>query len=146
MKVLYTVGYEGTQLDQFVEQLKQLDVQLVVDVRERAFSRKPGFSKTPLSTALARIGIKYVHVPALGSPTPIRKQLQEDGDYRRFFSGYRDYLLSHADAADELLDDLENETACLMCFERDPKTCHRSVLAEYLTGPGGLMKEVKHIL
>ncbi len=145
MEVLYTVGYEGTQLAQFVERLSQLHIELVVDVRERPFSRKPGFSKTPLSDALARHGIGYVHVPELGSPAPIRKQLHEDGDYRRFFSQYRRYLLGHKDVIDSLLDYFENETACLMCFEHDPTTCHRSVIADYLTGIAGLLKEVRHI-
>ncbi|MGE5554590.1 MAG: DUF488 family protein [Betaproteobacteria bacterium] len=145
MDVLYTVGYEGARLNDFVEQLKELHIQLVVDVREKAWSRKPGFSKTSLNTALARRGIKYIHVPELGSPSSIRRQLHEDGDYRRFFAEYRRYLLNHSDVADGLVEDLENETACLMCFERDPNTCHRKVIAEYLTSIAGLMKEVQHI-
>ena len=66
---LFTVGYQGRTLPQFVKLLREQDITLLVDVRERPVSRKRGFSALPLSEALRKVGIGYESDRQLGNPT-----------------------------------------------------------------------------
>ncbi len=102
IKKLYTIGYEGSALEDFIEALKDLGVTTVLDIRELPLSRKRGFSKTPLSTALAAVGIGYRHERALGCPPEIRNRLRSDGDYRRYFDSFNRYLLTQLDVVEQL--------------------------------------------
>ena len=90
--VAYTIGYEGWGLDDFVAHLREQRVEVLIDIREKPASRKPGFSKTPLREALEEAGIEYVHVKALGSPSTIRYEYKNGGDKETFFKAYRVYL------------------------------------------------------
>jgi uncharacterized protein (DUF488 family) len=72
MSVLYTIGYEGADIDRFIATLKAVEVTVVADVRAVALSRKRGFSKTALRARLAAEGIAYVHLVELGDPKPGR--------------------------------------------------------------------------
>ncbi len=90
--LLLTIGYEGKTVDSFLALLAESGVAVLVDVREFPLSRKPGFSKTRLREALARRGIEYVPMRALGSPRDLREELREDGDYRSFFARYQEHL------------------------------------------------------
>ena len=65
---LFTIGYEGATMDEFLSALRTAGVERVIDVRALPLSRRPGFSKTPLKNALAEAGIDYVHLRALGTP------------------------------------------------------------------------------
>lgn len=130
-KPLLTIGYEGLDLDRFVRFLVANHVDILVDVREIPISRKKGFSKTALSEALAKEGILYEHLKALGSPSPIRKQLKQDWDYEAFFSAYEEYLDEQKEALKELRRIVEaHDRVCLMCFEKAHDECHRSSLAD----------------
>ena len=71
---IYTVGYEGLTLEEFLQRLQRAWVQIVVDVRDVALSRKRGFSKTALAAALRDAGMEYLHIRSLGCPKPIRDQ------------------------------------------------------------------------
>ena len=136
MKKLLTVGYEGVSIDDFLRTLKAAQVTLLLDVRELAISRRKGFSKRALADALAGAGIEYRHERELGSPRPIRRRLQDDGDYVEYFSAFGKYLKLQRPLLAELASSLQGSVA-LMCFERDPTVCHRSVVArhfELLTG------------
>ena len=83
--VLYTVGYEGRSIDDFVTILKSAGVTRLIDVREIPLSRKRGFSKSALKQRLDDESIAYVHYKELGSPSEIRHKLKEDWDYNYFF-------------------------------------------------------------
>jgi uncharacterized protein (DUF488 family) len=127
---LLTIGYEGLDVPRFIKFLTCHHVRVLVDVRELPFSRKKGFSKTPLSEAVEDAGIQYAHIKALGSPSVIRKRVKEDGDYVAFFQAYDAYLGMQRDALGMLSDMLENHgRVCLMCFEANPAECHRSHIA-----------------
>jgi uncharacterized protein (DUF488 family) len=89
---LTTIGYERASLPAFLATLKAAGVTLLLDVRELPISRRKGFSKTPLSQALSRIGIDYQHERALGAPRRVRHRLREDGDLKRYFADFREYL------------------------------------------------------
>lgn len=68
---IFTIGYEGATVAEFLAALQQADVERVIDVRAVANSRRPGFSKTPLRGALAGAGIDYVHLRAGRRPEPV---------------------------------------------------------------------------
>ena len=65
---LFTIGYEGATMADFLAALGAAGVRRVIDVRALPLSRRSGFSKTPLKNALAEVGIDYVHLKALGTP------------------------------------------------------------------------------
>src|SRR3990172_2525645 len=92
MKRLYTIGYEGAALDDFLVTLKTADIDIVLDVRELPMSRRKGFSKTALTKALAQCDINYHHEKLLGSPKTIRHKLRVDGDYTAFFRAFNRHL------------------------------------------------------
>jgi len=142
MNSLMTIGYEGSTLEQFLATLKLAGVTTLLDVRELPLSRRKGFSKNALSEALRVVGINYRHERDLGSPKAIRHQLHEDGDYEQYFADFGKYLKQHKGLLAELAASLNGGVA-LMCFERDPLTCHRSAVAKQLGSLCGL--NVKHL-
>jgi uncharacterized protein (DUF488 family) len=126
-----TIGYEGAAVDDFLRTLKRAHVTLLLDVRELPLSRRKGYSKTALTSALARAGIGYRHERALGSPKAVRHQLRADGDYKRYFRDFREYLSSQRKLLDTLAHELSGGVV-LLCYERNPAECHRSVVAHEL--------------
>lgn len=135
MKRLFTIGYEGTDLDAFLETLERAKIDVLLDIRELPISRRRGFSKNVLREALEACGIEYRHEKRLGSPRPLRHRLREDGNYKQFFSAYEKHLARHRDLLQALCDELNGNVA-LMCYERDHTQCHRStvcsVIADWL--------------
>jgi len=130
LKVL-TIGYEGAVLEDFLRTLKRSQVTLLLDVREIALSRRKGFSKTALGEALAASGIGYRHERSLGSPKEVRHQLRVDGDYRRYFRDFREYLATQRTLLNSLAKELCGAVV-LLCYERNPAECHRSIVAQAL--------------
>jgi uncharacterized protein (DUF488 family) len=122
---LVSVGYEGRTLPELVEELRALHVTVVADVRERASSRRPGFARTRLATGLAAAGIRYVHLPTLGSPPELRAGLHGDPpDEAR--ARYGELLRTRgADALEELAGLVRAEPTAVLCVERDEDRCHR---------------------
>ncbi len=137
MSVVYTVGYEGTDIDRFVATLKAVGIKTLADVRAVALSRKKGFSKTALRQRLEAEGINYLHFVALGDPKPGREAAR-NGRMAEFQRIYRKHLAT-SEAAQALLE-LESvvwtSPSCLLCFERDPSVCHRSIVTEKLSDSG----------
>lgn len=129
-QTIFTIGYEGTDIDRFVATLVDVGVGVLVDVRAVTVSRKKGFSKNGLKARLENEGIKYVHLRGLGDPKPGREAARA-GRYDEFRAIYTKHLISdEAQEALALLSGLSLEqSTCLMCFERDPKVCHRSLVA-----------------
>jgi uncharacterized protein (DUF488 family) len=129
---LYTAGYEGRAIDEFLDALVQAGVGRLVDVRELPLSRRRGFSKTALRDALAEVGIDYVHVKPLGNPKPNRERYWS-GDVVGGADTYRRHLHNGSySALVDLSDSLDRETCCLLCFERDHAICHRDVIVDSL--------------
>jgi len=137
MEALDTIGYEGAELDQFIQTLIRHHLSCVLDARERAGSRKKGFSKTALRTTLAQAGIGYRHERALGSPRALRERLRCDGDYRAFFATFKQYLKTRGPLLRELAASLQGQVA-LRCYERDANRCHRRPVAGKLARLSGL--------
>src|ERR1043165_4235477 len=86
---IFTIGYEGATVGEFVAALQKAGVERVIDVRALPLSRRPGFSKTPLKGALAEAGIEYVHLKALGTPSEGRTAARagRHADMARIYAG-----------------------------------------------------------
>jgi len=125
--VVFTIGYSGRTLPEFIGVLQGAGVTRVVDIRELPLSRRRGFSKTPLREALAKNGIEYVHVRAAGNPYRAQKH-----DIERCLALYSRHLDSHPEAVAEVAGVLVGNTGVLLCFEAEAAECHRSILGERL--------------
>ena len=140
---IYTVGYEGLGLEEFLRQLRRAGVQIVVDVRDFPSSRKPGFSKTALAEALRAEGMEYLHVRSLGCPKLIRDQYRTDRDWHAYTAAFMKHLRQQSHAVSELAGLCAERTAALLCYEADAGFCHRTYVARAVaTNVGG---SVRHI-
>ena len=142
MNKLCTIGYEGANLSDFIETLKLLKVDVLLDVRELPMSRRKGFSKNALKDALAGAGISYHHEKLLGSPKTIRHELRETWDYQHFFKEFDKHLSKQAFLVEQLAEELSGHIA-LLCFERNHKECHRTPVAEKLAEISGV--KLRHV-
>lgn len=132
---LATIGYESADLADFIATLLAFSITRLIDVRELAISRRRGFAKKALSAALADAGIDYVHLRGLGDPKEGREAART-GDVARFQSVFTRHMRTEiAQAALGTAASLVAEGgACLMCFERDHLACHRTIVAQALSG------------
>ncbi len=124
---LMTIGYEGKSVQALLDQLLASRVERVVDVRQLPLSRRRGFSKTMLASALVEAGIEYVHVRAAGNPFR-----HDDASTSVVLARFRRYAQEHVEVLSALRDAVAGARAALLCFEVDPASCHRSVLADLL--------------
>lgn len=141
-KMLFTIGYEGKSLESFVNKLIQNDIHLLCDVRRNPLSRKFGFSKAKLQHVLENVGIKYVHIPEVGIDSEKRTSLNTLRDYDVLFDEYKSNLHTitrYLDYIARLLDD--DHRIALMCYEEDPRICHRHIIRDYLIEKHGAICE-----
>ena len=126
---IFTIGYEGATMDEFLAALKKAGVERVIDVRALPLSRRPGFSKTPLRLALEEVGIEYVHLKALGTPSEGRTAARagRHQDMERVYAGQLELPEAIAQGA-QMLDLAADRPSALLCMEREPAHCHRSLL------------------
>lgn len=137
MTIVYTIGYEGTDIDRFVATLKAVGIKVLADVRAVALSRKKGFSKKSLKARLESEGIEYLHFVDLGDPKPGREAARAGryGEFRKIYS--RHLKTDRAqDALAALAEAVKDSETCLLCFEHDPTVCHRSIVGEWLKTTG----------
>lgn len=124
---LFTIGYEGRALDELIAELQVNRVERVIDVRELPLSRRRGFSKTPLGEALAEHDIEYVHMRQAGNPYRRQKdELARD----ELLAKYKRHLAGAAQAISDVVDVARGRRVSLLCYERHPAECHRSILAK----------------
>ena len=126
---IYTVGYEGLDIDSFLSLLAENDIETVVDVREMPLSRKPGFSKKSLASVLNLSGREYVHMVDLCCPKLVRDRYREDGNWKRCTEGFMKHLKTQDDAIAELSALAATSNCALLCYEADSNFCHRSMVA-----------------
>ncbi len=130
---LFTMGYEGISLEEYIIRLIKQDVHVLVDVRKNAFSMKYGFSKGILSKACENVCIKYIHMPELGIESELRKELNTQDDYDNLFQRYDKTLAGKKEALGKLRQIVdEGVRVTLTCFEKDFRQCHRSRIAGQL--------------
>lgn len=131
MNKLATIGYETDTQGGMIERLKAADVELVVDVRAVASSRKAGFSKTLLAASLKDRGLDYLHLRPLGTPKPGREAARAGriDEMRAIFDAH----LEEPDAVVALAQATElakTRRVALLCYEDDPNCCHRRIVAD----------------
>ena len=128
---IFTIGYEGTTVPEFIAALKHARVERVIDVRALPLSRRPGFSKSPLRAALEEAGIGYVHLKALGTPSDGRTAARagRHEDLKRIYAGQLELPEAMAQSA-QMLELVRDKPSALMCMERDPAYCHRTLLLD----------------
>lgn len=128
---IFTIGYEATTVPEFIAALGKAGVERVIDVRALPLSRRPGFSKTPLSAALAEAGIDYVHLKALGTPAEGRSAARagRHADLERIYAGQLELPEAMAQSA-QMLELAKEKPSALLCMEREPAHCHRTLLLE----------------
>jgi uncharacterized protein (DUF488 family) len=129
---LFTIGYEHATSKAVLDALAEAGVELVVDTRAVAASRRPGFSKRQLAAGLDERGIGYLHLRGLGTPTEGRNAAHS-GHLDEMFRIYEKHV--HTPEAREQLDELvalvaAGRRVCLLCYERDVNQCHRRRIAE----------------
>lgn len=145
--VLFTIGYEGISLEEYLVRLLKNDVKVLVDVRNNPLSMKYGFSKSQLKKYCASVGIDYVHIPEVGIQGDQRQELNTQSDYDKLFVVYRKNNLTQTTAhQNEILKLLkQHKRIALTCFEANICQCHRKHLAEAIETLPGFDYEVKHI-
>jgi uncharacterized protein (DUF488 family) len=126
---IFTIGYEGTTVPEFIAALVKAGVERVIDVRALPLSRRPGFSKSPLKAALQEAGIEYVHLKALGTPSEGRTAARagRHADLERIYAGQLELPEAIAQSA-QMLELAREKPSALLCMEREPAHCHRTLL------------------
>ena len=134
MKPIKTIGHSNHPIERFVGLLKATGVALLVDVRSMPYSRRfPQFGKERLARSLAAMGIGYVHEGAALGGKP------EGGGYDALAT-----RPAFQDALGRLIERAETTTLCLMCAEKEPLDCHRTVLVSRRLAERGV--SVDHLL
>ena len=132
----FTVGYEQSDSPEFLRRLRSHRVDLVVDVRQLPLSRKKGFSKTPLRDLLAAEGIDYLHMKTLGAPKELRERRRQGCSWAEYVEEYEKVLAGRAGDIATLNQLACKRRICLLCFERKPEECHRSLVAQEMEKRG----------
>ena len=132
---IFTIGYEGATQAELVAALQAAGVGQVIDVRAVPLSRKPGFSKNVLAAGLAEAGISYVHLKALGTPPEGREAARKGRAdvLARVYAAQLETPEAAVQAA-QMVELASEKTSALLCFERDPAMCHRTLLREHAMG------------
>ncbi len=133
MPPLATIGYENATLAEVIGRLKGAGVDMVLDVRAVASSRRAGFSKTLLAASLEQAGVAYRHLRALGTPKAGR-QAARAGRTAEMHEIYRAHL-EEPEAQLQLAEATEiaaGRPAALLCYEAEAKHCHRAIVADLI--------------
>lgn len=146
---VWTIGYEDAGLPAFIDALAAAGITRIIDVRAIAASRRAGFAKGALSAGLAARGIGYTHLRGLGTPATGR-QAARSGNTPAMQAIFGRHLATpeaqfelHLAAEAVTAEAQSGGGACLLCLERDPARCHRSLVAQALADI--LPVEVKHL-
>jgi uncharacterized protein (DUF488 family) len=128
---LLTIGYEKRSIEEYVQLLLDATVDVLLDVRETAWSHKPGFSKSALRDYLAGVGIEYVHAKFVGNPKSLRRQASSHRECLDLYSALVSQNREMLDRFEELVElfHAEGRRVCITCFERHPEDCHRGIIA-----------------
>jgi len=146
-KILFTIGYEGLSLEEYLNKLLINNVKVLCDVRKNPLSMKYGFSKNQLKNACSGVGIEYVHIPELGIESRYRQNLNSQKDYDVLFEKYRNTTL---ESSKLFLDRIEKliqlkKRIALTCFEANHNQCHRKQVADKLIELNNGRFKISHI-
>ena len=146
-KILFTIGYEGLSLEEYLMKLLANEVEVLCDVRKNPGSRKFGFSKKTLENACECVGIKYQLFTDLGIDKAKRQNIKTRADKQALLADYQQTILREAiEAQMQLLTCFDHyKKVALTCYEYEHTECHRSYLAESLKAMAGQKITISHI-
>ena len=126
---LFTIGYEGATQAEFIATLQAAGVERIIDVRAVPLSRRPGFSKNVLAASLKEAEIDYVGLKSLGTPAEGREAARKGKHavLERVYANQLELPEAIVQAA-QMRELAEEKRSALLCFERDPAGCHRTLL------------------
>jgi len=125
---IYTIGYQNVPIDKFIELLSDKGIKVVLDVRNKPFSYKFGFSKYWLEKFLPKSNIQYINIPNLGIPARYRNGMNGN----RLWKKYKEILDCNLNFVEDAIQIIQNNPTALMCFEANPDSCHRSILSQFI--------------
>ena len=130
---IFTIGYEKSTQPELIAALQAAGVTRLIDVRAVPLSRRPGFSKNILKNGLAEAGIEYVHLKALGTPAEGREAARKGrhAELERIYAAQLD-LPEAIVAGAEMRELAAEQPSALLCYERDPSGCHRTLLLRWV--------------
>ncbi len=142
--MLYSIGYEKALLRDVIATLGMAGVAILLDVRDRPISRRPGFSKRQLAAAVEAEGMRYVHLSALGTP-PEGRLAGRRHEWERFWAIVEEKLARPEAEIDlrRAAEIAKTGPTCLLCYEADWRNCHRRRVSEILAGRHGFA--VRHL-
>lgn len=131
---VFSLGYEKRSIGEFIKQLKENNIFILIDVRESPWSYKLDFRKKTLEIALDKEGIVYKHIPEAGNPKKIRSKYVKPETVLRKYAEYLEKTQSGIEEIKEVLASAQknNINVCLTCYERDYLCCHRSIILDAL--------------
>jgi uncharacterized protein (DUF488 family) len=144
-RVIHTVGHSYRPLDEFIDLLLSHGITLLIDVRKMPRSRaNPQFNIDTLPGELARVDIKYRHLPGLGGLRQPQPDSPNGGWRNRSFQAYADYMQTpeFADNLTIVLDAARRDAVAIMCAEAVPWRCHRSLIADALIVHGTRVEDI----
>jgi uncharacterized protein (DUF488 family) len=146
-KVVYSIGYEGKDIDMYLNELVKHSIKLLCDVRKNPLSMKYGFSKNQLKVYCEKLGIEYLHLPEFGIESAKRKNLNDVEDYDNLFADYvKDSLPLRNKEIENLFSVITSyNKVAFTCFEADYKSCHRSHLLDYVFRNNNLDYSLSHL-
>jgi len=125
----FTIGYEGKDIDAFLNILIKNKVNMLIDVRKNPFSMNFSYVKAALKKYLDSVGIEYLHIPELGIESEDRKDLKTKEDYEMLFAKYRKRLPLKEVYINKIIEIGKEKRIALLCYEKDPVFCHRGQIA-----------------
>ena len=130
---LATIGYELDTQGAVIDKLKAAGVEVLIDVRAVASSRKAGFSKSLLAASLAEAGVDYLHLRGLGTPKAGRQAARAGriGEMHDIFNAHMAEPQAQAELA-RATEVAANRKAALLCYEADAGHCHRAIVADLI--------------
>lgn len=145
--MLFTIGYEGSSLEGYLNRLVQNNINLLIDVRRNPLSMKFGFSKSLLKRYCESLDIAYLHIPEVGIVSDQRQGLHTQADYDALFKIYcKDNLPKTKEEQQQILGLLmKYKRVALTCFEANICQCHRKHLADAIVDLPDFDYELKHI-
>ena len=146
-KALFTIGYEGLSLEEYINKLLAADVKVLCDVRKNSYSMKYGFNKSQLQMACDGVGIRFIHIPEVGIISDKRRELHTQRDYDILFEDYKNTVLPQTlSQQEEILNLIKvHDRVAITCFEANICQCHRKHLAEAICQLPDFEYELLHL-
>lgn len=140
---VFTIGYEGRDIDSFLNILIKNEIDILIDVRKNPFSMNFSFTKDKLKNYLGKTGIEYIHIPDLGIDGGLRENLFTITDYQNLFKQYEaTTLVQQHEQVLRIIKLSEKHRVALMCFEANKNMCHRGIIANYIEKQYGAVTHI----